>query len=180
MTVVNFNLAIFGKNSKLSVKRYIDSLLPLSSHYQVMILRLSSPSAPTESPDNLYPRGYTFTNHTDAHTTVDSQVPYIAAEMAGNLFTSVFTLGGGGETIGTGETRYDNGKLTPGSYYSCFLRAFPKTFYDRPFKRRKRADDVLSKRQYDIFTSSNFLPVQQTGDHTPHTHTHTEKYKPHP
>ncbi len=139
-----------------------------------MIIRLSSRSSlPSQSPDILYPHGYPFTNHTNAHTIVDNQMPYIAAEIAGDLFSSVFVLGGGEVTMGTGGS-YDNGKLTPGSLYSCFLRAFPKTFYDRPFKRRKRADDALSKRQYDIFSSSDFLPVQETGNHT-HTPTQLQE-----
>ncbi len=137
-------------------------LLPPCSHYQVIVLRLSSrASLPSESPDSLYPRGYPFSTHAEVHSE-DTPRPYIAAEVDGASLSLRFTLGLGGVTNGS-NISYVNGRLSPGTLYTCFLRAFPKTFYDRPFKRRKRAAG-LSLRQYDIFSSSNFLPAQETGE----------------
>lgn len=126
------------------------------------MLRLSSRSSlPSESPDELYPGNYPFSTHASVHSGESSE-PYIAAEVDGSSFSPRFTLGGGGVTNGS-NANYINGQLTPGSLYTCFLRAFPETFYDRPFRRRKRAAD-LSLRQYDIFSSSDFLPVQETSE----------------
>jgi len=130
------------------------------SHYQVIIVRLSALELPAESPDARYPRDYVFDTPTDVNTRGNGA--YIAAEISGAQFQSLFVVGDGAVTNGA-QTTYTNSELPSGGFYTCFLRIFPMTFYDRGFRMRRQEDPLITNRQYDVFSSSDYIPVQQTG-----------------
>ena len=93
-----------------------------------------------------------------------SDMPYVAVEFAADSFIEEFVVGGGG--VGQDDC---NDELLPGATYTVFLRAYPESLMGRDefagARRRRRQvnEGVESRRQYVVFSSSNFLPPVTTG-----------------
>ena len=138
----------------------------LLSCLQVIVLRLrSSKELPDAHPNQLYPADFQFSTDVlvnDRRIDKPLNGPYIAAEIAAEDFSPTFVIGSGRVT---GPNRnYTNGPLVSSSSYSCFLRAFPKSsVLLEDAARRRRDEDEGKGRQYVVFNSSDFLPVQETG-----------------
>ena len=81
-----------------------------------------------------------------------------SAEVAGENFSPTFVIG---NSVATGpESQYKNGPLLSATKYSCFLRPFPKSSVLLNRARRQEAGE----RQYAVFSSSDFMEVQETGE----------------
>ena len=129
------------------------------SHYWVVVVRLDSLEAPTGHPDELYPAGFNFSEAAEVNSDSgkdNTPLPYIAAELDAAGFNSDPTF-----IIGNGEPM--NVELVPNTYYTCFLRAFPRTLAQVSGNSRRQAN---SGRQYSVFSSSIFLLVARTGMYT--------------
>ena len=131
----------------------------------VVRLRNDEP-LPDSHPDHLYPDSSSFKTEAlinDARYSWPISDPYIAAEVAAEEFTRTFVIGGGRVT--GPSKQYSNGPLLSSSRYSCFLRAFPKSavFLKRAVEKGGGQGEGEG-RQYVVFQSSDFLPVQQTGE----------------
>lgn len=141
--------------------------LSSSSHYRVYALRLSRPSLPTISADDLYrtpddSQLSTYEVVNDLEKFDGGDVPYlgyIVAEIAASQFKPLFTVGDGSQTD---TDEFTNGKLRPSSIYTFFLRAYPKTRGDSP-ARARRQGITSSSRQYVVFSSSGFSRTFETG-----------------
>ena len=147
------------------------SFFTLHSHYQLIVVNLPTATLPSQSPDVAFPETNLLT-YQEVHYIKSRAVAYIAAEFSDTNFPSngQFTIGGHGQT-----SDYPNNRaLTPGEYYSFFLRAFPKLA--TPQKRQTVSSKMRQKyiianyhhcsqgssnRQYTVYTSSDYIsPIQ--------------------
>ena len=142
------------------------------SHYQILVLRLSSDELPMEPPDTRYPNNSSFAMCkviNDANNKDAEYQPYVATEFSATNFTSSrkFLIGADEGEFGM-ATRCNN-KLLSGVSYTVFVRAYPSTFYDQPELlargREKRQTTMdIPQRQYNIFSSSRYLQPIKTSE----------------
>ena len=81
---------------------------------------------PAQQPDEAFPETSLVT-YSAAQNTKSRAVAYVAAEFSDDGFPGGQFVIGDRNQPNDYPTRYTNGALTSGQYYTFFLRAFPKT-----------------------------------------------------
>ena len=135
------------------------------------MLRLANAdSLPNGLPDILYPSSSNLPPCDEVNSPLSTDTtfqPYIAAEFSAGQFKREFVVGGGEGVVEEGQ-QICNVELLPGVTYTAFLRAYPNSLMSREeFRggaRRRRQTGGEEGRQYEIFSSSNFLPAITTGE----------------
>ena len=138
------------------------------SHYHIVVLRLSSLAAiPDTPPDILYPNISSISCREGSTPSTDGMVttyqPYIAAEVDASDFPTKFVVGGGNSKADPGELVQCNDRLVPGGVYTVFIRAYPicESCREESGPRMKRQ---ATQRQYEVFSSSNYMPATVAGE----------------
>ena len=96
------------------------------SHYQLVVVYLPTGRLPAQQPDEAFPETSLLT-YSEVQGVKLRAVAYVAAEFSDDGFPArgQFVIGDRNQPNDY-PTRYTNGALTGGQYYTFFLRAFPK------------------------------------------------------
>ena len=96
------------------------------SHYQLVVVYLPTGRLPAQHPDEAFPETSLLT-YSEVQNIKSRAVAYVAAEFSDDGFPDrgQFVIGDRNQPNDY-PTRYTNGALTIGQYYTFFLRAFPK------------------------------------------------------
>ena len=126
------------------------------------VVRLAKRARPDIPPDELFSddsRISTYETVNIEDPFEDQYLAYITAEIDATLFKPRFTIGDGSQT--DRKEQFPNAPLQANSFYTFFLRAYPKTRGDFPSSFRTRRES--SSRQYAVFSSSDYTAVSYTG-----------------
>ena len=96
------------------------------SHYQLVVVYLPTGHLPAQQPDEAFPETSLLT-YSEVQNIKSRTVAYVTAEFSDDGFPDrgQFVIGDRNQPNDY-PTRYTNGALTGGQYYTFFLRAFPK------------------------------------------------------